>query len=104
MYKRQVLSTYDVFPSNIVNIGDISNISKYTDNVYLFTDEYSTVSDIPVYTFEELLSNDENVTVEKLHKYKSAYNVATKQMDLAIAHFNKGQNIKSTNSKGQNNQ
>lgn len=99
-----VLSTYDVFPSNIVNIGDISNISKYTDNVYLFTDEYSTVSDIPVYTFEELLSNDENVTVEKLHKYKSAYNVATKQMDLAIAHFNKGQNIKSTNSKGQNNQ
>ena len=32
-----VLSTYDVFPSNIVNIGDISNISKYTDNVYTFS-------------------------------------------------------------------
>ncbi|WP_294450121.1 glycosyltransferase family 39 protein [uncultured Ruminococcus sp.] len=99
-----VLSTYDVFPANIVNIGDISNISDYTDDVYIFTNEWTINSEIPTYTFEQLMGDDENVTVTKLHQYQTTYNIATKQMDLAIAHFNKGQNIKATNSKGQNNQ
>lgn len=83
-----VLSTYDVFPCNIVNIGDISNISKYADKVYIFTDEWPTTSDMPIYTFKELIADNENITVTDIATYNVAYYVATKQLNLAIAHFN----------------
>lgn len=84
-----VLRTYDVFPVNIVNIGDISNIYDYTNDFYIFTDEWSFNSTIPIYTFEELMGNDNDTTITDLHTYHIAYNVAAKQMTLAIAHHNK---------------
>lgn len=84
-----VLRTYDVFPVNVVNIGDISNIYDYTNDFYIFTDEWSFNSTIPIYTFEELMGNDNDTTITDLHTYHIAYNVAAKQMTLAIAHHNK---------------
>ena len=43
---------------------------------------------MPIYTFKELIADNENITVTDIATYNVAYNVATKQLNLAIAHFN----------------
>ena len=83
------------FSVNIVNIGDISNIYDYT-NDFIYSQMNGHLILIPIYTFEELMGNDNDTTITDLHTYHIAYNVAAKQMTLAIAHHinNKGKSMK----------
>lgn len=64
-----VLTTYDAFPSEVINIGDCKNISEYEDEFFFF-DRFAPDTEI---VFYQEYSQDDNFITEDLGTY-STYN------------------------------
>lgn len=78
-----VLRTFDVFPVNIVNIGDYHDIWDYTDEFFCFTNGYET-SGSDLTPNEQIVSDiSEGHTESDLGTFRIAYNVACKSFELA---------------------
>ncbi|MBD5384674.1 MAG: glycosyltransferase family 39 protein [Ruminococcaceae bacterium] len=78
-----VLRDFDVFDTNVVDIGSIDNIWNYTDKCYVFTTKWVN-SDDQYFIVDEMKEMNNNEIVE-IDNYTMAYYIFSKSFNLAEA-------------------
>lgn len=79
-----VLGTYDVFSSNVIDIGSsIDNIWNYTDSFYMFKNKWGN-SDEQIFLVDALERMNDNEIVD-IRVYRMGYEVFAKDFELAEA-------------------
>ncbi|MCM1330511.1 MAG: glycosyltransferase family 39 protein [Ruminococcus sp.] len=74
---------FDVFNTNVIDIGSVDNIWDYTDKCYVFTDKWKSRDD-QVFLDDELERMGDNELTE-IETYTMAYMVFSKEFHLAEA-------------------
>lgn len=79
-----VLGTFDVFPVEVVNIGDYHDIWEYTDNCYVFSNEWSH-SKLDEYTPNEYIISEiaTEDRIEYVGNYQMAYSLFCNNFEIS---------------------
>lgn len=79
-----VLCTYDVFPVEVVDIGDYHDIWEYTDNCFVFSNEWPHSKTEEYITNEQIISEiSTDDRIEYVGSYQMAYSLSCNSFEIS---------------------